>query len=383
MSSRARRSPPTRASTGRSIKLPSAQREWNRLTPAERAAARRQAAAAEAEARSGPTGGSAEEVGRWTQAPFDPWATNPADHWVRQPSMEAGRWYPTQALLADGRTAIFGGYNEDPPGDEKSDHLEIFTAATDPAGVRAVERHPEADQDGTLYPHMFTLPDGDVLTTGPYPDDNYRLDVSRLIPTWSGVDHFVDGRPRIGGTGVIVPKGPQGWSDVMLMGGYGYASSEGEAEATSTSEALDAGDPDARWQVAPGMNEVRSHHNTIQLPDRSMVTVGGGVGLNDEEGNFRIDPEGAQRQIELFNPKTDTWRLGAAQQEDRGYHSTALLLPDGRVWSAGDDEHPNQIDGSPSDDDTGEIYSPPICSRASARRSAAHRSGSTGNSAFA
>ena len=38
---------------------------------------------------------------------------------------------------------------------------------------------------------------------------------------------------------------------------------------------------------------------------------------------------------ELWNPATGTWRTLAAEQATRQYHSTALLLPDGRVLSAG------------------------------------------------
>ena len=38
---------------------------------------------------------------------------------------------------------------------------------------------------------------------------------------------------------------------------------------------------------------------------------------------------------ELFDPDTETWTLMAPHQAGRMYHSTALLLPDGRVLSAG------------------------------------------------
>jgi hypothetical protein len=69
--------------------------------------------------------------------------------------------------------------------------------------------------------------------------------------------------------------------------------------------------------------------------------------------------DGRNRQVELYDPQTATWRLGPPQQEDRAYHSTALLLPDGRVFSAGDDLHPRETDGSVSRTDTAEIYSPP------------------------
>ena len=78
----------------------------------------------------------------------------------------------------------------------------------------------------------------------------------------------------------------------------------------------------------------RGHHNTVLLPDGSMVTVGGGVGIRDGD-QWDADPE--QRQVELWDPATGAWTLGPSQAETRAYHSTALLLPDGRVVSAGDD----------------------------------------------
>ena len=56
-------------------------------------------------------------------------------------------------------------------------------------------------------------------------------------------------------------------------------------------------------------------------------------------------------------PDGDGWRLGPAQAEERTYHSTAVLLPDGRVFSAGDEHHPN------GRTDTAELYSPPYLFR--------------------
>ena len=41
---------------------------------------------------------------------------------------------------------------------------------------------------------------------------------------------------------------------------------------------------------------------------------------------------------ELYNPYADTWELGdEAAKTVRNYHSVALLMPDGRVWTAGSD----------------------------------------------
>ena len=86
-----------------------------------------------------------------------------------------------------------------------------------------------------------------------------------------------------------------------------------------------------------------------------MVTVGGGYGILN--GNRRSGDPAVHRNIELYEPATGQWRLGPAQDELRTYHSTALLLPDATVMSAGDDGYGG------SSNDTAEIYEPPYLFR--------------------
>jgi hypothetical protein len=72
-------------------------------------------------------------------------------------------------------------------------------------------------------------------------------------------------------------------------------------------------------------------------------------------------PDQRLRQPELYRPGRDTaWRLGPPQRKWRGYHSTALLLPDGRVLSAGDDYwSPTNAPDPTVGRDLAEIYRPP------------------------
>lgn len=69
---------------------------------------------------------------------------------------------------------------------------------------------------------------------------------------------------------------------------------------------------------------------------------------------FTYQPTGPVFTPELWTPSSKTWQTMAAMQVPRTYHSTAVLLPDGRVLSAGggaggiEPDHPNA-----------EIYSPP------------------------
>jgi hypothetical protein len=105
------------------------------------------------------------------------------------------------------------------------------------------------------------------------------------------------------------------------------------------------------------MNVPRSNFNAVVLPDGSVAAVGGSNGTNTTEGLYASWDDHRSRQIEVRDPKTHQWELGPAQAEDRAYHSTAVLLPDGRVLSGGDDR-PGTVSS-----DTGEIYSPPYLFR--------------------
>jgi hypothetical protein len=63
---------------------------------------------------------------------------------------------------------------------------------------------------------------------------------------------------------------------------------------------------------------------------------------------------------ELWSPTTETWTTLAAMQVPRLYHSTALLLPDGRVVVAGGGRNDGVgAPDSPRDKFSAEIYSPP------------------------
>ncbi len=81
----------------------------------------------------------------------------------------------------------------------------------------------------------------------------------------------------------------------------------------------------------------------VLLPDGSVLGVGG-----NSKGNFDLPQYTALRYV----PGSSSWTTLAAQAERRGYHSSAVLLPDGRVFSAGDT-------GAGGGGNTDEIYSPP------------------------
>ena len=295
---------------------------------------------------------------------FNPWT----ETWTRQPDMAEGRWYPSQVLLPDGRTVILSGLSDQPPGGVLTNSVEVFNPPATPGGQGAVVQEPSAFRSGLgLYPRTFSFGD-DIIVTGPSKALTATLDTSTF--TWDERLATMS-RSRIAGNAVRAPGGPSGSDTVTTLGGFDRNLGPGPFyPASETSETLDARATPATWKAGAPLNVARANANTVLLPDGSMVEVGGGSGFQDNgdtdieaAGGYVTYADGRGRQIEIYDRGANRWLLGPAQKEDRTYHSTAVLLPDGRVFSAGDDHNPLEQNGAFSITDTGEIYSPPYLFR--------------------
>jgi hypothetical protein len=86
----------------------------------------------------------------------------------------------------------------------------------------------------------------------------------------------------------------------------------------------------------------------VILPTGEVLVVGGlsGTGFNDLST--------AVHPAEIWNPGNGAWRTLASNTVNRGYHTTAILLPDARVLLAGSGDGA----GAPSERNA-EIFSPP------------------------
>ena len=99
------------------------------------------------------------------------------------------------------------------------------------------------------------------------------------------------------------------------------------------------------------MNFARTYHTMVVLPDGNVLVTNGG------ETTDAIGVSTAVYQAEMWSPATQQFSRLASVVAPRLYHSTALLLPDGRVLVAGGGRF---NDGNaPTDQLSSEIYSPP------------------------
>jgi len=185
-----------------------------------------------------------------------------------------------------------------------------------------------------LYPLMTVLSNGNVFYATPRQDSQMYYPATK---SWGFVANL-NTAPRGHAGAVLLPDSEK----VMVVGGA-QGNVNGGSSPTATTEIIDLSVQSPAWSYAAPLNIARYNHNLIYLADGTILAVGGNQ--NGEYGS------GVQ-QPELYNPTANTWTLMAPQVGLRAYHSTALLLPDGRVVSEGSDS------GKPLEM-TYEVYSPP------------------------
>ena len=136
---------------------------------------------------------------------------------------------------------------------------------------------------------------------------------------------------------------------VMKSGTWSDPSFAGRT-VTGRTAVIDMNQPSPVWRETAPMHHPRSFETITALPDGTSIVTGG---TSRSDG---VDMSTAVLPAEIWNPDTEAWTEMAAQVNGRGYHSTAILLPDGRVLSAGG----GQLPGYPvTDQRNAEIFSPP------------------------
>jgi hypothetical protein len=255
--------------------------------------------------------------------------------WTKLPDMAYRRWYPTVTTLPDGRALVTAG------SDFTNTSYIPIPELYDPA-TNTFTKLTSASKVIPNYPFMFVLPDGRVLAAGS--DESkmgtFALDVA--TQTWT----TIDSRVLDGGSAVMYLPGK-----VMKSGSSYYSDTlvhDGEA-AAATTYVLDMTAPTPAWQQTGSMQFGRAHHNLTLLADGSVLATGGSNNLGGWDPNAAVYP------AEIWSPVTKTWTTVAREATPRMYHSTSLLLPDGRVVSAGGGH--NYVNNA--DYPNSEIYSPP------------------------
>jgi hypothetical protein len=243
--------------------------------------------------------------------------------WQAGPAMALGRWYPTNTTLPSGELLTIAG-------EDQTGTTVAIPEIWDGAGWR---RLTTAALSLANYPRTFVAPDGRIFYAGTEQPSRF-LDVTGSGAWSSGPLRKVGARSY--GSAVMYEPGK-----ILYVGGG--------TPATNTAEIIDLNQPSPQRAYTGSMAFSRWNLNATLLPTGDVLVTGGTSSSN------RADPAGAVNAAELWNPSDDTWTtLASAAPLLRGYNSTSLLLPDGRVLHTGGGDGggtPNNLNY--------ELYSPP------------------------
>jgi hypothetical protein len=218
--------------------------------------------------------------------------------WSLGPNMAAGRWYPSVTPLSNGESLISSGYPQIPE-----------VRKTD-GGLRALN---SAALELPLYPWIDAAPDGRAFYSGP--DQTMRSLSTVGGGSWQSIGQR-DSLDRDYGSRALYDVGK------ILVAGGGPSSRDARV--------INLNGQTPQVSAASPMVTGRRQHNLTVLADGTVLATGG-----NSSGADLVDLDNGVYTAELWNPATGQWRTLAAMQATRQYHSTALLLPDGRVLSSG------------------------------------------------
>jgi Domain of unknown function (DUF1929) len=258
---------------------------------------------------------------------------------TRVASMRHGRWYPTCVTLPDGNVMVTGGY------DEYGDHnrnVEIYNSSSKSWTIRQApsggatyivgnssasicagagqQSYSGASANLFLYPRMHLMPSGNIVVAG-------MLGTIRIwnssTGSWSSAG-TMSPEYRHYGTSVLLPLNntTSERGKILTVGG----SPTSAATAITSCQILDFNTGSPSIRTVGSLASGRKYLAPVILPDGKVVVFGGSAGPGNQ--NPRLTPE-------MFNPATESWTSLASASVPRVYHQVALLLPDGRIWTAG------------------------------------------------
>jgi hypothetical protein len=244
-----------------------------------------------------------------------------APSWTTSTPMQLGRWYPTNTPMGNGEIVITAGK------DQNGKQVKI-PEVWSPSGLRQLTT---ASMALPYYPRAFQAPDGKMFVAGPNQATKW-LDIS-------GTGRWTNGPKRLFGSREYGAAVMYDEGKILYVGG---------GHTTNTAEIINLRDGSPQWAWTGSMAFPRRHGNAVILPTGQVLAVGGVSGSASNDLSTAVHP------AEMWNPATGVWTMLAGNTTNRGYHTTAILLPDGRVLLSGSGDGA----GAPNEKNS-EIFSPP------------------------
>jgi hypothetical protein len=201
--------------------------------------------------------------------------------------------------------------------------------------------------DRITYPFMFEVPDGRLCYAGR--NDSAATLAASLSGPWG--DYKLAGTVE---SEIAAATAIQYLPDRVLKVGANLAHTAGAANRAEFTSGSHQWYPAATFKLL-----ARGNPNATTLPNGTVLLTGGRKADGLQNGSNGADPVRIPQA--WLPPPVDAWSSPITGLDpdpaNRGYHSTAILLPDGRILSAGGDPG---VSGQPSDAYYhGTIFEPP------------------------
>ncbi len=269
---------------------------------------------------------------------FD-WRTNT---WTRNADMNGGRWYNTAVALPDGQVFTVTGWGSGEMTSERWNRSSWSVLTGLPWNSVVAE----PGYATNWHPYITVAPDGRLLHFGPSDTMHW------LSPLGSG---------SIVNTGTTVPGAhyPKEGTWLMYEEGRIVVVGGGASNVVNPNEATAGASTNLAYTVnlnttpptiatTGSMTHSRQYAAGVVLPSGEVLIMGGNT------SGLKFSDLGSIMPCEIWNPRNGTWRVVSSISVPRNYHSTAILLKDGRVYLGG-----SGLSGGPTDHQDAQIYTPP------------------------
>jgi len=215
------------------------------------------------------------------------------------------------------------------------------------------------DSSLIYYPHIFQLTNGKFYMCGMAKFPATLADHGASPGVWTaGPGLTITGdwtKERMYASSVMAPNYDGVDNRVIIFGGANYGTAP--YASTNSSKIIKADNVGASWVYLPDGNYPSTEQNLVVAPDADIYLFGGAnkeiTPVEGGGGGLLASDLHTKPQRLAINPATATkfdteWELlyWTPSEAYRDYHSTAMLLPDGRIFTGGGDASTEPIDPS-------------------------------------